>query len=105
QGQVHTANGMQRFVDNVDAKAHTIGQHIDYRLDAGYTSGTVMDALSDKSRRFVGRLKTNRKLDALAVPHLKRPPGRPPTEGYEQIIELGNYQIDTWRHAQRLILV
>lgn len=105
QGQVHTANGIQRFVDNVDSKAHTIGQHIDYRLDAGYTSGDVMDALSDKNRRFVGRLKTNRKLDALAAPHLKRPPGRPPTEGYEHIIELGNYQVDTWRHAQRLILV
>lgn len=105
QGQVHTADGMKRFVDKVDTKAHAIGQHIDYRLDAGYTSGSVMDALCNKGRRFVGRLKTNAKLDALAAPHLTRPAGRPPSEGYEQIIELGNYQIDSWEHAQRLILV
>jgi len=105
QGQVHTADGVKRFVDNVDGKAHTIGQNVDYRLDAGYTSGEVMDALTDKNRHFVGRLKTNAKLDALAAPHLKRPPGRPPAEGYERVIELGNYQIDSWRHAQRLILV
>jgi len=105
QGQVHTANGMRRFVDHVDSKAHRIGQHIDYRLDAGYTSGEVMDALTDKNRRFLGRLKTNAKLDALAAPYLTRPAGRPPAEGYERIIELGNYQVDTWQHAQRLILV
>ncbi len=73
EGQVHTADGVQTFVDQVDTKAHAIGQHIDYRLDAGYTSGSVMDALSDKNRRFVGRLKTNAKLDALAAPHLRRP--------------------------------
>ena len=105
QGQVHTADGMKRFVDNVDTKAHAIGQHIDYRLDAGYTSGDVMDALCNKSRRFVGRLKTNSKLDALAAPHLMRPVGRPPKEGYQQIIELGMYQVETWQHAQRLVLV
>ena len=105
QGQVHTANGVKRFIDNVDSKARKIARHVDYRLDAGYTSGEVMDALSDKGLRFVGRLKTNAKLDALAAPHLTRPPGRPPAEGYECVIELGSYQIDSWRHAQRLILV
>lgn len=105
EGQVHTADGMQGFVDQVDTKAHTIGQHIDYRLDAGYTSGSVMDALSNKNRRFVGRLKTNAKLDALATPHLTRPPGRPPMEGYESVIDLGSYQVDSWQHEQRLILV
>jgi len=48
QGQVHTANGMQRFVDQTDAKAHAIAQHVDYRLDAGYTIPAVMDALTSK---------------------------------------------------------
>ena len=105
QGQVHTANGMQRFVDKTDAKAHSIAQHIDYRLDAGYTIPAVMDALTSKNRRFTGRLKTNRRLDALAARHIVRPPGRPPEGGYEYTVELGSYQIDTWQHAQRLILV
>ena len=105
QGQVHTANGMKRFVDKTDDHAHTIAQHVDYRLDAGYTIPAVMDELTTKSRRFVGRLKTNAKLDALAAEHLSRPPGRPPAGGYETVVELGPCQIDTWQHAQRLILV
>ena len=75
QGQVHTANGMKRFTDKVDVKAHEIAQHVDYRLDAGYTIGAVMDALSDKNRRFVGRLKNNSKLDAIAAPTAAKPVG------------------------------
>ena len=105
QGQVHTANGMKRFVDKADAHAHTIAQHVDYRLDAGYTIPSVMDELTTQNRRFVGRLKTNKKLDALAAEHIDRPPGRPPAAGYEYTVELGSYQVDTWKHAQRLILV
>jgi len=100
QGQVHTANGMKRFVDKTDAHAHTIAQHVDYRLDAGYTIPAVMDELTTKNRRFVGRLKSNAKLDALAAEHLTRPPGRPPEGGYETTVELGPYQIDSWSHAQ-----
>ena len=105
QGQVHTANGMKRFVDKTDDHAHAIAQHVDYRLDAGYTIPSVMDELSRKNRRFVGRLKTNTKLDALAAEHIVRPPGRPPAGGYEYTVELGSYKIDSWTHAQRLILV
>lgn len=105
QGQVHTADGVQRFIDNVDQRAHNIAQHVEYRLDAGYTSGEIMDGLSVRSRRFVGRLKSNAKLDKLAAEHLIRPPGRPPTEGYEKVVELGGYRADSWAFAQRLILV
>ncbi|QDT07022.1 hypothetical protein K227x_54470 [Rubripirellula lacrimiformis] len=103
--QVHTANGMRRFVDKTDAHAHAIAQHVDYRLDAGYTIPSVMDELSSKNRRFVGRLKTNKKLDTLAAQHIARSPGRPPAGGYEYTVELGSYQVDSWAHAQRLILV
>ncbi|EMB13468.1 ISSpo2, transposase [Rhodopirellula europaea 6C] len=96
---------MKRFVEKTDDHAHSIAQHVDYRLDAGYTIGSVMDELSSKNRRFVGRLKSNTKLDALAAEHIHRPPGRPPQNGYEYTVELGNYQADSWKHAQRLILV
>lgn len=105
QGQVHTAKGMKRFVDKTDQKARQIAQHIDYRLDAGYTIPAVMDALTSRSRRFTGRLKTNPKLDVLAAEHIVRPPGRPPAGGYEYTVELGSYQIDSWEYAQRLILI
>jgi hypothetical protein len=82
-----------------------IAQHVDYRIDAGDTIPAVMDALTSKNRRFTARLKTNRKLDALAAEHIVRPPGRPPEGGYEYTVELGSYQIDTWQYAPRLILV
>jgi hypothetical protein len=49
--------------------------------------------------------KSNAVLDRLAEPHLKRPVGRPPREGYEDVIELGPYRAEPWRHSQRLILV
>ncbi len=105
QGQVHTADGVQRFIENTDQKAHRIAMHVSYRLDAGYTIGRVMDCLSASSRRFVGRLKGNKKLDQMALEHLKRPAGRPPGEGYQKIIELGMHQPGSWAFAQRLILI
>ncbi len=49
-----------------------------------------MNELSCKNRRFVGRLKTNTELDALAAEHIVRPPGGPPTGGYEYAVELGS---------------
>ena len=44
-------------------------------------------------------------LDRLAEPHLKRPVGRPPKGGYEEVIELGLYRAESWKHAQRVLLV
>ena len=41
----------------------------------------------------------------MAEPHLKRPPGRPPAEGYQKIVELGKYRAQDWKFAQRVILV
>ena len=104
-GNVHTANGMLRFLRNVIAKAKQLARSFDVRIDAGFIDGQTMDFLSDEKVRFLGRLKTNAVLDRLAEPHLKRPVGRPPREGYEDVIELGPYRAEPWRHAQRLILV
>ncbi len=104
-GQVHTAEGMQRFVEKSDQKTHAIAQHVDYQLDAGYTIPRVMDSMSDQNMRFVGCLKLNSKLNALAADHVARPLGRPRAGRYEYSVELGAYQIDTWKHPQRLILV
>ena len=104
-GNVHTSQGGKRFLGNVIQKARRMAWHFDLRLDAGYTSGANMDFLTDEKVHFVGRLKTNARLDALAEPYLRRPAGRPPKEGYERVIELGMYRADSWKHAQRLILV
>ena len=105
QGQVHTAQGTRRFMQRVVKHARQMTRSFDLRLDAGYTIGSVMNDLADEKVRFCGRLKKNAVLDRLAEPHVYRPPGRPPAGGYEDVIELGWYQAEGWKHAQRLILV
>ncbi len=105
QGQVHTAQGVSRFVREVVKKARGLGFVCDFRIDAGYTDGGTLDFLTDEKLRFLGRLKKNAVLERLAAPHLKRPVGRPPKGGYEEVVELGLYQAESWRHAQRVLLV
>ena len=105
QGQVHTAQGVLRFIQEVVTKAKRLGHITDLRIDAGYTDGQTLDYLTDENVRFIGRLKSNPVIERMAAPHLKRPVGRPPKEGYEDVIELGQYQATTWRHSQRLLLV
>jgi hypothetical protein len=105
QGQVHTAQGVSRFVREAARKAKRLGFSVDFRIDAGYTDGETLDFLTDQKLRFLGRLKSNAVVERIAAPHLKRPVGRPPKEGYEEVIELGPYRAESWRHAQRLLLV
>jgi hypothetical protein len=105
QGSVHTASGARRFIRHVAAQARELAVAVDYRIDAGYTSGAIMDSLTDENLKFIGRLRGNSRLDELAAPHIYRPPGRPPAAGYETVIELGMHQVDGWRHPQRLLLV
>jgi hypothetical protein len=105
QGQVHTAQGMRRFLQETLRLAASLGYVTDLRIDAGYVCGEVLDWLTERKLRFLGRIKSNRVLDALATPHLRRPVGRPPKEGYEKIIELGPYQAESWKYPHRLVLV
>jgi len=104
-GNVHTASGAVRFIREAVRRSSALARSIDVRLDAGYTGGAVLDALSDDAIRFIGRLKSNKVLQKKAQPYLCRPVGRPPREGYEKIVDLGEHRADSWRHAQRLILV
>jgi hypothetical protein len=105
QGNVHTANGIRRFLRNVISRARELAWSFDVRIDAGFTEGPVLDDLTAENVRFVGRLKSNSVLEKMAAPHLWRPVGRPPKGGYEEVIELGSYQAETWQHPQRVILV
>jgi hypothetical protein len=104
-GHVHTSNGALEFIQEVIRKTDGMAQVLDFRLDAGLAIGEIMDCLTDEKKRFIGRLRANAVLDRLAEPHLNRPVGRPPKEGYERVIELGKHKLSSWRHPQRLILV
>lgn len=105
QGQVHTAQGMKRFTKRVISHARQMAHSFDLRLDAGYTIGRVMDAITEENVRFCGRLRKNPVLDRLAAPYLPRPGEHPPKDGYEQVIDFGMYQADGWKYAQRVLLV
>jgi len=105
KGNTHTAEGILRFLNRVLEIAPRLAYVVDLRLDAGFTSGKVLDYLTRRNVRFLGRLKRNPVLEAMAAAHLTRPPGRPPSEGYEKIVELGLYQAESWKYPQRVILV
>ncbi len=104
-GNVHTANGAVRFIRTAVSRSSDLARSLDVRMDAGFTIGPVMDPMTDDGIRFIGRLKGNSVLDLRAGPHLIRPVGRPPKEGYEKVVELWEYRAERWRHAQRVILV
>jgi len=104
-GNAYTADDSLPFMQAIVRQARQLCRYFDLRLDAGFVTGEIMDPLTDDKVRFVGRIKANPRLQALAEPHLTRPPGRPPKHGYQRIIELGPYQADKWKHSQRLILV
>jgi hypothetical protein len=105
KGNTHTAEGVLHFLDHVLRIAPRLAYVYDVRLDAGFTIGRVLDYLTKRNVRFIGRLKSNAVLDAMAYEHLARPIGRPPAEGYFKVVELGFYQADKWTHPQRVILV
>lgn len=104
-GNVHTAKGVVRFIRAAMARSAGLARHLDLRMDAGFMIGPVLDPLTDDGIHFLGRLKGNSVLDRRALPHLLRPVGRPPRDGYEKVLELGEYRAEEWRHAQRVILV
>lgn len=105
KGNAGGAEGALRFILNAVEKAAPLARSIDVRFDAIFAVGKVMDPLTDRGIRFVGRLRSNAVLDRMAAPYLRRPVGRPPKEGYEFIVELGRYGAKSWGHAQRVILV
>jgi Transposase DDE domain group 1 len=104
-GNVHTASGAKRFFLETARKAKQLGYVAEMRFDAGFAEGPILDLLTEEKVAFLSRLKANARLQDLAAPYLRRPAGRPPKEGREELVELGTYQADSWRHAQRVILV
>lgn len=105
RGNSGSAEGAVRFVRAALRQSRRLATHLDVRIDAGLVNGRVLDAIDDEGVRFVGRIRNNAVLDALAEPHLKRPPGRPLKEGDEFAVELGDYQAGQWTRPYRVVLV
>lgn len=74
------------------------------RLDAGFTDGETLRALDVQDIAYLGRLKSNKALQTLAAPYLKRPPGRPPATPREWCHDL-EYRAGSWESPRRVVLV
>lgn len=105
KGNASAAGGALRFIRTAYRKCSRLAKALDVRMDAGFTIGEVMDPLADDGIRFIGRLRSNAVVERMAEPYVDRPVGRPPKEGYEFTVELGEYRAESWRHSYRLILV
>jgi len=105
RGNSSSAEGAVRFTRTALRQSRRLAQHLDVRIDAGLVNGRVLDAIDDEGARFVGRIRNNAVLDALAQPYLKRPPGRPMKDGDEFAVELGAYQAGEWTRPYRVVLV
>jgi hypothetical protein len=105
RGNSSSAEGAVRFVRRVIHQSRRLASHLDVRIDAGLANGRVLDAIDDEGARFVGRIRNNAVLDALAEPYLTRSPGRPRKEGDEFAVELGVYRAGEWTRPYRVVLV
>lgn len=105
RGNAAGAEGMPRFVREAIRKGRTLATHLDARLDAALVEGPVLDTIDDEGVSFVGRIRNNAVLDAMAQPYLSRAPGRPTKEGDEFAVELGDYQAASWTRPYRVVLV
>lgn len=105
RGNAPSADGALRFIRNAVRQCSEFCQKPNVRFDSAFANGCIMDGLVEDGIRFLGLLQRNKRLSKLAEPHLKRPVGRPPKDGYEKVIELGYYKAGQWTYYQRLILV
>lgn len=105
EGAAHTANGALEFIlpllDQVEEK---LCQVASVRIDAGFPEEELLAALEARGTPYVARIKNNAVLDRMAEPHLRRPPGRPPTEPRTWFYET-TYRAESWSRHRRVVLV
>lgn len=104
-GNVGTAAGGLAFIlDQVDRCRNQLAQRVMVRFDAGFPDGVTLAGLEARDVDYIARIRNNAVLDAMAQPHLKRPPGRPPEKPRVWCHE-SRYQAQSWDRARRVVLV
>jgi hypothetical protein len=104
-GDAHTAEGALGFLlDLVDRVEDRLCQVALVRLDAGFPEERLLAGLEARGTPYVARLRSNRVLDRLAAPHLRRPVGRPPAEPRIWLHEM-SYRAEPWSRERRVVLV
>ena len=104
-GNVGTAAGGLDFIlEQVDRCRNQLAQRVMVRFDAGFPDGKTLTGLEARGVDYMARIRNNAVLDAMAEPHLKRPPGRPPDKPRVWCHEY-RYQAQSWDRARRVVLV
>lgn len=103
-GNAHTADGGFDFVLPIIRWLRGFFPKVWLRADAGFPASAFLDAIEGEGIPYVCRLRGNKRLDAMAEPHLRRPPGRPPAEGRVWFHELV-YRAGKWSRERRVVLV
>ena len=105
-GSCHTSLGTEEFlIGIVKCLEQDLGRVDAMRGDAGYPSAQILSFLEDDVEvPYVFRLAMNPRLDKLAAPFMKRPPGRPPREARVWLHEL-SHRAGTWSKDRRVVLV
>lgn len=105
EGNVHTADGALEFIlDLIDEIEGSYAEEVSVRMDAGFPSEPLMFGLEARGTDYVCRIRKNNRLEELAEPLLRRPPGRRPYEPRTWTHEL-TYQADSWSRPRRVVLV
>lgn len=104
-GNAHTAEGALGFIlDLVERAEAALCQVAMVRIDAGFPEEMLLSGLEARGTPYVARLRTNKALERMAAPHLKRPSGRPPAEPRVWFEEMG-YRAGSWTRERRAVLV
>ena len=104
-GQVGTAEGGLDFIlAQVDRCRARLAERVIVRFDAGFPEGQTLSGLEARGVEYMARIRNNAVLNAMAAPHLKRPPGRPPEQPRIWCHE-HRYQAGSWDRSRRVVLV
>jgi hypothetical protein len=107
QGNAHCAEGGLEFISPlVDRLERELCVVAAVRIDAGMPDDKLLSGMEDRPAPtpYVARVKNNAVLDRLAMPFLKRPPGRRPNEERTWFHEL-TYAAQSWSRERRVVLV
>jgi hypothetical protein len=104
EGSVHTAAEALPFVLPFLARAKSYARRVWLRMDAGFPSEPFLAGLEKRDYRYVARLKTNQRLERMALPHVERIAMKDEPEDRFHTIEL-EYAAKAWSRPRRVVLV
>jgi hypothetical protein len=104
EGQVHTADGVRKFIDRLLRRLRKLGCTVELylRMDAGFPSDRLLRKLEKTGVRYVARIRNRKELDDLAGPFLG--PCDAAQNGTAQSWAFETtYQAKSWKVARRVV--